>query len=216
MDHTNYARWLAVHYRDMQVLSSKHPDVYKHFSDGAFVVDKTNRAFSSMALDHVHKQVNALVKGQGGAVGLTENPAALRRWMVHVADPELSRMVEEFEGSFTVSEERDYHEQKPGVQSTFLKDVVHTVSCFEELGNPFTEESKNLMVIHTKDIIDDSVVATVKNAHKIGEEQFCLFVKERSIDHSKPVTDPRKKNNLPTFSTPTKKAFRKTRQKSNC
>ena len=117
MDHTTYARWLAVHYRDMHVLSSKHPDVYKHFSDGAFVVHKTNRAFSSIALDHAHEQVNALVKGQGGAVDLTENPAALRRWMV--AGPELSRMVEEFEGSFTVSEERDHHEQKPVVQSTF-------------------------------------------------------------------------------------------------
>ena len=88
MDHTNYARWLAVHYWDMQVLCSKHPDVYKHFSDGAFVVHKTNRAFSSIALDHAHEQVNALVKDQGGAVGLTENPAALRRWMV--AGPELS------------------------------------------------------------------------------------------------------------------------------
>lgn len=79
--------WLAVHYRDMQVLSSKHPDVYKHFRDSAFVVHKTNRAFSSIALDHAHEEVNALVKGQGGAVGLTENPAALRRWMV--AGPEL-------------------------------------------------------------------------------------------------------------------------------
>ena len=125
MDHTNYARWLAVHYRDMQVLSSKHPDVYKHFSDGAFVVHKTNRAFSSIALDHAHEQVNALVEGQGGAVGLTENPAALRRWMV--AGPGLSQMVEEFEGSFTVSTEWDHHEQKPGVQSTFLKDVVNPV-----------------------------------------------------------------------------------------
>ena len=133
--------------------------------------------------------------------------------MVHVAGPELSRMVEEFEGSFTVSEERDYHEQKPGVQSTPLKDVVITVSCFKEFGNPFTEESENLMVIHTKHIIDDSVVAIVKNAHKIGEEQFCLFVKERSIDHSKPVTDPLKKNNLPTFSTPTKKAVSKDQAK---
>ena len=194
MDHSNYARWLAVHYRDMQVLS-KHPDVYKHFSDGVFVVHKTNRAFSSIALDHAHEQLNALVKGQGGAVGLTENPAALRRWMV--ASPELSRMVEEFEGSFTVSEERAHHEQKPGVKSTFLKDVVNTVSSFEELGNPFTEESENLMAIHTKDIMDDSVVATVKNALKIGEEQFCLFVKERFID----------------FSTPTKKAVSKDQAK---
>ena len=124
MDHTNYARWLAVNYQDMQVLS-KYPDVYKHFSDGAFVVQKTNRAFSSIALDHAHEQVNALVEGQGGAVGLTENPAALRRWMV--AGPGLSQMVEEFEGSFTVSTEWDHHEQKPGVQSTFLKDVVNPV-----------------------------------------------------------------------------------------
>ena len=69
------------------------------------------------------------------------------------------------------------------------------------------------MAIHTKDIIDDSVVATVKNAHKISEEQFCLFVKERFIDRSKPVTDPRKKNNLPTFSTPTKKAVSKDQAK---
>ena len=89
------------------------------------------------------------------------------------------------------------------MQSTFLKDVVNAVSCFEELGYPFTEESENLMAIHTKDIMDDSVVATVKNAHKIGEEQFCLFVKERFIDCSKQVTDPLKKNNLSTFSTPT-------------
>ena len=76
-----------MHYRDMQVLSSKHQDVYHHFSDGAFVVHKTSRAFSSIALDHAHEQVNALVKGQGGAVGLTENPAALRKWML--AGPEL-------------------------------------------------------------------------------------------------------------------------------
>ena len=68
-----------MHYRDMQVLSSKHPDVYKHFSDGAFVVDKTNRAFSSMALDHVHEQVNALVKGQGGAVGFTEKSCSPKK-----------------------------------------------------------------------------------------------------------------------------------------
>ena len=133
-----------------------------------------------------------------------------------VAGPELSRMVEEFEGRFTVSEERDHHEQKRGVQSTFLKDVVNTVSSFEELGNPFTEERENLMAMHTKYIMDDNVVATVKNAHKIGEEQFCLFVKERFIDRSKPVTDPLKKNNLPAFSTPAKKAVSKNQKKLNC
>ena len=46
-----------------------------------------------------------------------------------------------------------------GIAESFLtaSHVVNTVSCFEELGNPFTEESENLMAIHTKDIMDDSV-----------------------------------------------------------
>lgn len=57
-------------------------------------------------------------------------------------------MVAELKGSFTVFEQQDHHEKKPGAQSTSLKDV----SCLEKLGNLFTEESENLMAIHTKDI----------------------------------------------------------------
>ena len=52
------------------------------FVSGKFVARKSYRLFSAIALDQAHKQVNALVKGDGGAVGLTEDPAALRRWMV--------------------------------------------------------------------------------------------------------------------------------------
>ena len=37
------------------------------------------------------------MKGDGGAVGLTENPAALRRWMV--SGPEMARLIGEFEVS---------------------------------------------------------------------------------------------------------------------
>ena len=75
MDSHNYTRWLSVHYRDMCELPLKHPDVYAEFCNGSFVVHKTKRLFSSIALDHAHKQVNAIVKGEGAAVGLTENPA---------------------------------------------------------------------------------------------------------------------------------------------
>ena len=66
LDHTNYARWLSVHIRDMLSLSQTHPDVYDSFCAGAFVAHKTHKAFSAMALDQAHEQVNALVKGDGG------------------------------------------------------------------------------------------------------------------------------------------------------
>ena len=35
-----------------------------------------------MPIDQAHEQNNALVKGSGGAVGLTDNPTALRKWII--------------------------------------------------------------------------------------------------------------------------------------
>ena len=40
---------------------------------GNFVIQKTARKFSGVAHDQVHEQLNAVVKGDGGIVGITEN-----------------------------------------------------------------------------------------------------------------------------------------------
>lgn len=48
-----------------------------------------------MPIDQAHEQNNALVKGSGGAVELTENPSAFRKWML--AGPEQARLLREFE-----------------------------------------------------------------------------------------------------------------------
>ena len=45
---------------------------------GYWVLSKTNKKFSAIPLDQAHEQENKFVKGTGGAVGLTENPTALR------------------------------------------------------------------------------------------------------------------------------------------
>lgn len=72
----------AVHLRDMVTLAEKHPAVYQEFLRGNFTVNKTGHTFSNIAIDQAHEQNNACVKGDRGAVGLTQNPAALQRWMV--------------------------------------------------------------------------------------------------------------------------------------
>ena len=77
--------------RDMVTLEAFHPEVFAEFPKGNFTVKKTTHAFSAMAIDQAHEQSNASVKGDGGAVGLTENPAALRRWMV--SGPEMARLI---------------------------------------------------------------------------------------------------------------------------
>ena len=56
LDHTNYARWIPVHLRDMAELSSEHPEVAKEFKEGNFIIRKTNRIFSAIVIHHAHER----------------------------------------------------------------------------------------------------------------------------------------------------------------
>ena len=210
LDQTNYARWLSVHIRDMCELPVQHRDVFQRFCGGSFMVHKTEKPFSSIALDHAHEQLNYEVKVEGGAVGLRESPAALGRSMV--GGPEVARMTRKFEDS-APAPKYQHHEQTPATQTAFAKDVLNAVSSFEDLGNPFNEKSKELIAVHTKDVADETIVNTVMNVVSIGEAQFNTFVQERFINRSKPVTHTIKKNKLPTFITSSMKGKSKDKEK---
>ena len=125
LNHNHYARWLPVYIRDMHVLKDKHPLIHREFQDGKFVVQKSKHVFSLIALDQNHEQENESVKGVRGAIGLTENPGALQRWMI--SGTEVSRTVKEFESSFLPSLDNDvrHHEQVHGVQLSFAKISDH-------------------------------------------------------------------------------------------
>ena len=51
LDHTHYSRWQSVHIRDMMALEHRHPDILAEFMAGHFVVRKTTKKFSAMAID---------------------------------------------------------------------------------------------------------------------------------------------------------------------
>ena len=115
-----------MHLRDMAELANKHPDVFTEFSNGHFTVQKTKRMFSAIPLDQAHEQNNAYVKGDGGAIGLTDNATALRRWMV--AGPQVARLIMEFE-DFNMHPRN--HEETPSVQNTFARDVRSLVAVLD-------------------------------------------------------------------------------------
>ncbi|KAG7161153.1 hypothetical protein Hamer_G031327, partial [Homarus americanus] len=52
-----------------------------------------------------------------------------------------------------------------------------------EMGNPFEEESADLMVLHTKEILCPEDVTSVQNVVKLGREQFHSYVRERLEDN---------------------------------
>jgi len=204
LDHTNYARWLPVHIRDMINLSVRHPTVALEFNKGYFTVHKTERVFSSMAIDQAHEQNNAAVKSEGGAIGLMQNTDALRRWMV--AGPELVRMTSEFETCIEKVHKKAsvllHHDQTKSTQATFANQVKNLVDIMQEMGNPFMEESKDLLRLDTRDIIDERAASVICQAEELGKEQYNTFVTDRLLDQSTPLSEPIKRNKLPLFSRP--------------
>lgn len=197
LDKTNYSRWLPIHIRDMSSLERQLPDVHNEFMKGKFVVSKTYNKFSSIAIDQAHEQNNAVVKRDGGAVGITENAAALRRWML--SGPEISRLIQEFETAInrpTRSKDACHHEETKSTQLSFLSDVKSLAQAITDLGNPFLE-GEDFVVLDTKVIKSSEVTTTIHTAKSIGEQQYNQFVRERLETVSVPLYDTIHRNNFP-------------------
>ena len=78
LDLVDYSRWLPIHSRDFVNLKERHPSIHTEYHQGKFLVQKSKHFFSKISLDFNQEQENEKIKGDGGAVGLTENSAALR------------------------------------------------------------------------------------------------------------------------------------------
>ncbi|CAE1315726.1 unnamed protein product [Acanthosepion pharaonis] len=159
--------------------------------------------FSAMAIDQAHEQNNAVIKGDGGAVGLTEDPSALWRWMV--AGSEISKFVADYEaisGSKEAKKGSHHHEQSPTAQKAFFEKVQWLTSVIEEMGNPFSEESTDLLSLDTKDIADPTAALLVASHLEKGKEQFQTFMDKLKTD-SQHFYQPIKWNNKDFFKTST-------------
>ena len=92
--------------------------------------------FSTIPMDEAYEQENAKVKGKGGLVGLTENPAALKRWII--ACPGTARIIEKFEEAFLPEADHDinyrHHEQGASAQENFRKQAYSLVNIINEYG----------------------------------------------------------------------------------
>src|SRR6218665_3895328 len=128
LDRTNYARWLSVHIRDMVDLPNANiREVFNHFNLGKFTVKKTSSKFSGISIDQAHEQLNAVVKGDGGVIGLTENDSALQRWIL--AGPEVARLLAEFRSSCSsVAVDDCHHEQQASIQKAFVREMLLILS----------------------------------------------------------------------------------------
>ena len=195
LDRTNYARWLSVHIHDMVHLSTNHPAIFEEFQSGKFTVHKTLRRFSAIALDHAQEQLNADVKGDGGAVGQTENESALSRWVI--AGPEVARVINEFKSSLPPMQTLDTHhyEEQSSIQLSFVQSVSQLVNTIVEMGNPFQDQA-DLVVLHNRNVMTHEAAQSVCKVYDIGQSQYKEFVKQRLVERSVSLHQPLKRNKL--------------------
>ena len=178
IDRFLYARWLSLHVSDMDILAQPNPDVYVEFEEnGNFVVARTINKFTSMGIDQRHEQLNADVKGAGAAIGLIEDDNKLLRWMV--CGPEEARMVREFEKWCLLNDNSNdtyrHHEDSKSFEMMFSNDVENLEREFIQVGNPFQTETSELINLVTNDVMDETVVNSVRTVDELGTEQKTAF-----------------------------------------
>ncbi|MEW8543564.1 MAG: hypothetical protein AB2693_08500, partial [Candidatus Thiodiazotropha sp.] len=215
---TNYARWLPVHIKDMVQLKITAPPVYEEFNKGNFAVQKSTHVFSAMAMDQAHEQMNELIKGEGGVIGITDNPSALIKWIT--AGPEIARIVDEFENP-PQTKRLLHHDQEPAIQAQFASHVKAVVTAFEESGNPFCEDSQDLVVLDSKEVMGEKAVSSLKEVETIGQSQYEKYVEERLKQRSIPISNIIPKNNISLFKKTTQTKHSRTTHeikslKNNC
>ena len=180
LDHTNYARWVPVHIRDMKCL----PHSIKEQFKSSWVVQKTQKKFSYIPIDQAHKQNNKNVKGSGGAVGLTENPSAFRRWMI--AGTEQARLLLEFESQFLDLEDpsNEQHEQCYSSQEAFHSQVKNLTEAISTMGNPFLDASPELIVLDSRNCAGDAIVTTIRSIENLDKSRVCGQFYQRTKSHN--------------------------------
>ena len=204
LDHHNYARWIPIHIQDMESLPAP---ILKEF--GHWVIRKTTNRFSAIPIDQAHEQNNEAVKGLWGAVGLTENPSVFRKWIV--SGPEQARLLKEFEEDYylareNVLEREDHREEGFSAQKIFKEQAASLTQVINELGNPFLDDSVELLALDTQNVMDESVVNTVRTVEGLGKDQYAKYCKQVITDRTHSIHEPIKKNALPLFRCPHPKA----------
>ena len=95
------------------------------------------------------------------------------------------------------------HPNLASTQHTFAKDVLSPLATCEDMGNPFLEDSGDMLMLDTKVIMNKDAIRTVNAVEEIGQRQFSESVENRlKIASNKPLSDIVSKNKLTLFSTP--------------
>ena len=200
-----YARLIPVNIAEMKQLETTDPDTWNSLKETDFSVAKTGIPFSNLFVDQALEQQIRELKVVGGITGLTQNEAALERFMMIA--PEVTRLVNEFNQSYNTEVQepsKKEHYQLSGSMSfrilTNAEKIRQSIVKHCE-GNPFITDTGLTNIVSSMAVPDKDKNDIILRDQK-GHERFAEYVSNRLVKASAKLSiwDPIKKLNLRTFS----------------
>ena len=179
-DRVNYARWLSVHVHELSTLRDVHPDVYAEFVRGNFVVQKSNRKFSTIGLDHAHEQSNKILKQT--VHGL--NCDVQNLW-THAA-PEIASILTQKDPVDIAP----HHEDNASHDAMFFNDIKKLQARINECCNPF-KDSDTLIKLNSRAEIShaDQCNHSIRSLENRGKELYEEFYQSRLLQFTRPLSE---------------------------
>ncbi|MCP3892641.1 MAG: hypothetical protein GY702_27755 [Desulfobulbaceae bacterium] len=204
--HTNYACWMPVLFKDMAQLPVIHPSIHKAFMNGKFVVQRSDKKFSLMALDQSQEHSIKFLKEDSGTKGLYGKQEENSKEVIELSKPEVLRVIDEYEHAcFSTPHTEDnmeHPETSTAEQNTFLRDLRALLNVVEDgrAINPFKETGSELITLDSVEVMDPLIITSIKEALNIGTSMYKDFVRERIENSIKPLSDVIPRAKLYTFS----------------
>ena len=132
-------------------LPETHPNVHEGFMEGKFVVQRSDKKFSLMALDQSQEYSIKFLKEDSGAKGLYGQPE--EKEVIELSKPEVLRVIDEFENAILSASNKDVNLEHPessvAEQNNFLKDLKALLFLVKEgtVVNPFRKIGPELVTL---------------------------------------------------------------------
>ena len=98
-----------------------------------------------------------------------------------------------------VSKQMKHHEQTPTYQRSFLEKVQRLTSTLEEMGNPFQEETGDLLSLDTKDIASPGSAERIATHLLTGNASFEAHLQTLEHEDTSSFYAPIKKTKMDFF-----------------
>ena len=89
-----------------------------------------------------------------------------------------------------------HHEKTSKTQKSFMKEVIALSEVIEEMGNPFNDETNDLLILDSHGVIDNDIKDKMLNLPMLGQNQYDQYVQERLVTKSVNIDEPLKKNRV--------------------